>query len=201
MIGKLKGKLSEIDKNIGYIETASGVFYKLYLPPKLLENTNLNKNIELYTYLQVREDNLTLFGFENKEQFNVFEMLLSVDGIGPKSAFNIISYTDSKKILKAVTDNNLDFFCSIPGIGKKTAQKILLELSSLLKKTYELKLTELSEEDKLVIDALVSLGFKRYDSAKIINKLEKKLTVEEKIKEAIRLMTQSLSLPRKRESI
>ena len=157
MIGKIKGKLAEMDKNIGYIETASGVFYKVYLPPQLLKNTNINKNIVLYTYLQVREDNLTLYGFQNKQQFNVFEMLLTVDGIGPKSAFNIISYTDSEKILKAVTDNNLDFFCSIPGIGKKTAQKILLELSSLLKKTYELKLEELSDDDKLVIDALVSL--------------------------------------------
>jgi len=189
MIGKIKGKLAEMDKNIGYIETASGVFYKVYLPPQLLKNTNINKNIVLYTYLQVREDNLTLYGFQNKQQFNVFEMLLTVDGIGPKSAFNIISYTDSEKILKAVTDNNLDFFCSIPGIGKKTAQKILLELSSLLKKTYELKLEELSDDDKLVIDALVSLGFKRFESAKIINKLQKELTVEEKIKEAIKSMT------------
>lgn len=191
MIGKIKGKLSEIDKNIGYIETASGVFYKVYLPPKLLDNTNINKNIELYTHLQVREDNLTLYGFQNKQQFNVFEMLLTVDGIGPKSAFNIISYTEPEKILKAATDNNLDFFCSIPGIGKKTAQKILLELSSILKKTYELKLTELSEDDNLTVDALVSLGFRRYDSVKIINKLEKKLTVEEKIKEAIRRMTRN----------
>jgi len=189
MIGKIRGKLSEIDKNIGYVETSSGVFYKVYLPPKLLESTNINKNIELYTYLQVREDNMTLYGFQNKQQFSVFEMLLAVDGIGPKSAFNIISCTDSEKILKAVTANNLDFFCNIPGIGKKTAQKILLELSSLLKKTYELKLEELSEDDKLVVDALISLGFKRFESAKIINKLEKKLTVEEKIKEAIRLMT------------
>lgn len=191
MIGKIRGKLSEIDKDIGYIETRSGVFYKLYLPPKILQNNRLNKNIEVYTYLQVKEDALVLYGFQDKGEFNVFQMLLSVDGIGPKSAFNIICFSDYKQILKAVDNNNLDFFFSIPGIGKKTAQKILLELSTLVKKDYRFKPSHLSEDDKLVVEALVSLGFKRYESTRIINQLAKKLTVEEKIKQAIKLMTKN----------
>lgn len=189
MIGKLKGKLSELDGNIAFIETSGGVYYKVFLPPKIIVKNKIKSEIEIYTYLQVREDNLTLFGFENKKQFRLFEMLLSVDGIGPKSAFNIISFADSDKILDAVVHNNLDFFTTIPGIGKKTSQKILLELSSQLKKPFNLTSIVLSQDDALVVDALVSLGFKKFESTKVVVKLDKKLSVEEKIKDAIRKMT------------
>ncbi len=189
MIGKLKGKLSELDGNIAFIETSGGVFYKVFLPPKIILKNKIKDEIEIYTYLQVREDNLTLFGFENKKQFHLFEMLLSVDGIGPKSAFNIISFADTDNILEAAAHNNLDFFNSIPGIGKKTAQKILLELSSQLKKPFDLTSIVLSQDDILVVDALVSLGFKKFESTKIVIKLGKKLSVEDKIKEAIIMMS------------
>ena len=92
MIGKLKGKLVEVDKNIGLIETSGGVFYQVYLPPALLTTTYSLQPIELYTYLQVRDDALVLFGFETKKQHDFFLLLLTVSGVGPKTAFNVISF-------------------------------------------------------------------------------------------------------------
>lgn len=189
MIGKIKGKLVETDGNIGLIETSGGVIYNVYLTPSILKSYDVGKHIEVYTYLQVREDALTLYGFENKSKFQLFQMLLAVDGVGPKSGFNIVSFTDSESIFDAVHANNVNFFSSIPGVGKKTAQKILLELSSKIGKEFDLSSMNLSVDETTVVDALVSLGFKRSDCHGILSKLDKKLSVENKIMQAMKLMT------------
>ena len=78
--------------------------------------------------MQVREDNLTLYGFEDRAKYRFFTMLLGVDGVGPKSAFTIVSHTDPSEMLEAVAQSNVDYFSSVPGIGKKTAQKIVAEI-------------------------------------------------------------------------
>src|SRR3989339_724099 len=102
MIGKLKGKLVEVDKNIGLIETSGGVFYQVFLP------TSLNSPIELYTYLQVRDDALVLFGFETKKHHDFFKLLLTVSGVGPKTAFSVISLVPLDKLVQCVTSNDVD---------------------------------------------------------------------------------------------
>lgn len=191
MIGKIRGIISEIEGNIGLIETNSGVFYQVYLPPKLLKNCQRGDQIEIYTYLQVKQDGLILFGFENRKQFQLFEMLLLVDGVGPKSAFNIVCFQEPEKIIQAAKENDVGFFCSIPGIGKKSAQKILLELSGHLKEAFQPISINLTQEDNLIIEALVSLGFRKSEAIKVITKIDKKLTMEEKIKQAIRLVSKS----------
>ena len=84
MIGKLKGKLVEVDKNVGLIETSGGVFYQVFLPPYFLSLSVLAQ-VVIYTYLQVRDDALVLFGFETKEQHDFFLLLLTVSGVGPKT--------------------------------------------------------------------------------------------------------------------
>lgn len=189
MIGKIKGILSEIDDILALIETPSGLSYYVYLSLDILKQQKIGHPIEVYTYLQVREDNLTLYGFKNKKQYKMFQLLLKVSGVGPKSAFTIISHKDAEGILKAVKQNNADFFGDISGIGRKTAQKILLELSQKLGQTFDLSAFTLSDEDVMVVDALVSLGFQKHEAGKALSKLEKELSIEEKIKEAIRLMT------------
>jgi Holliday junction DNA helicase RuvA len=186
MIGKLKGKLVEIDGNVGLIETSGGVFYQAYLPPKLLTTTYPLQPIELYTYLQVRDDALVLFGFETKRQHDFFLLLLTVSGVGPKTAFNVISTLKTEDIVRAVTTNDVDSL-KVPGLGKKTAMKIILELSSKLKSDFDMSKMVLTDDDQTVISALVSLGFKSLDARKIVSKLPKNLTVEEKIKEALKM--------------
>lgn len=194
MIGKLKGKLVEVDKNIGLIETSGGIFYQVFLPPSLLSNFQVldlsssiyhPSSIEIYTYLQVRDDALVLFGFETKQQHDFFLLLLTVPGVGPKTAFSVISYVPLDSLIKFVKSNDVDSFTQVPGLGRKTAMKIILELSSKFKTDFDMKNMVLSDDDQTVISALISLGYKSYDAKKIISKLPKNLSVEEKIKKAL----------------
>src|SRR5205809_152208 len=132
MIGKLKGTLTEIDGNIGLIETSSGVFYQVFLTSHLLSTIKFPSTIELYTYLHVREDALVLFGFQSKKEYEFFKLLLGVSSVGPKTAFSVISNTKVDELIKAVQDNNVEYVTRVPGLGRKTAMKIVLELSQKL---------------------------------------------------------------------
>lgn len=189
MIGKLKGTISEVQGTIVLLETAGGVFYSLYCMPDLISAHKIGDTVAMYTYLQVREDALTLFGFSSKEAHDLFQMLLSVDGVGPKLGFAIISFAQPKNITDAVLQQNVSFFNGIPGVGKKTAQKILLELSSKMNQEYTIKNQILSSDEKTIIDALVALGFDKNESNSILSKLDNSLSLEDKIKQAIQLLT------------
>ncbi len=187
MIGKIKGKLVEVDGNIGLIETSGGVFYQVFLPSSLIPNRLVPNPspIELYTYLQVRDDALVLFGFETKKHHDFFKLLLTVSGVGPKTAFSVISAIKLDQLVSSVQSNDVDAFTQVPGLGRKTAMKIILELSSKLKSDFDMSKMVLSDDDQTAVSALVSLGYKSYDAKKIISKLPKNLTVEEKIKKAL----------------
>lgn len=188
MIGKLKGILTDIDGNVGLIETASGISFQVFLTPAIITHNKLGSKISFYTHLQVREDALTLFAFETKEQYQFFILLLSVSGVGPKTAYLVISYANIPDLIVAISDNNIDYFSSIRGLGKKTSMKIILELSQKLKQSFSLDKMSLSDDDKIVVDALVSLGFKPNEVKSILSKLSKTSSVEEKIQEALRLI-------------
>ncbi|OGK23339.1 Holliday junction DNA helicase RuvA [Candidatus Roizmanbacteria bacterium RIFCSPHIGHO2_02_FULL_38_11] len=189
MIGKLKGKLVEVEGNLGLIETSGGVFYQLYLTPSIIKQHKEKSEIEVYTYLQVREDALVLFGFESKKEYDFFKLLLAVSGVGPKTAFSVISFSKIDDLIKAIKENNSDYFIKIPGLGKKTAMKIILELSQKFESEFKLEKMYLSEEDKIVVDALISLGFKSIQAKKLLSQLAKNLSLEDKIKEGIKLAT------------
>ena len=187
MIGKLKGKLVEVEGNVGLIETSGGVFYQVFLPTSFIR-LSLGEGgspIELYTYLQVRDDALVLFGFETKKHHDFFKLLLSVSGVGPKTAFSVISNIPLVILVSSVTSNDVDAFTKVPGLGRKTAMKIILELSSKLKSDFDMSKMVLSDDDQTAVSALVSLGYKLFDAKKIISKLPKHLSVEKKIKEAL----------------
>lgn len=189
MIGKIRGTLSEIDGNVGLIETSSGVFYEVFLPQSLLTLSPGNKQIEVYTYLHVREDAQILFGFKGRKEHQFFKVLLSVSGIGPKTAFSIISYCEVIDLLAAVRNNDLSYFSKIPGLGKKTAMKLILELSQKMDQEFKMEKMYLSDEDKTFVDALVSLGFKSSQAKEMLQRIPQDFTLEQKIKEGIRLAT------------
>ena len=186
MIGKLKGKLVEVDANVGLIETSGGVFYQVYLPPSLSSKVQNLSSIELYTYLQVRDDALVLFGFETKQQHDFFKLLLTVSGVGPKTAFSVISNIKLDQLVQLVQSNDVAGFTKVPGLGRKTAMKIILELSTKLKSDFDMSKMVLSDDDQTAVSALVSLGYKSFEAKKLVSKLPKNLSVEEKIKEALK---------------
>lgn len=184
MIGKIFGKITEIHGNEGYIDTASGVSYKVYLTPNLAHISD--KEITVYTYLNVREDELTLFGFETYELHKVFEYLIAVDGVGPKTAYTIVCTSQPDEIRKAAQGNDVAFFQKIKGIGKKTAQRILIDLSSRFGAEFDLEASESESQDEIdAIDALVSLGFKRKQAADALKSADPKASMEEKLKQAL----------------
>lgn len=191
MIGKIKGKLIELEGNVGLIETESGVSYEVNLTPTLISSHELNKSLELYTYFQVRDDAQVLFGFKTRKEQNLFKLLIFVSGVGPKIAFTVVSFSKENELIKAIKMNDVNFFSRIPGLGKKTAMKIILELSQKLQSEFKMEKMYLSEEDKTVVDALVSLGFKSQEAKKIMARLPKNLSVEEKIRQGLRLASNS----------
>lgn len=190
MIGKLKGKLTEVEGNVGLLETKGGVYYSVFLTPKLIVDHSVENEIEVYTYLQVRDDALVLFGFENKAKYDFFRLLLGVQGVGPKTAFSVVSFLNEDELYEAVRKNLPDDFTKVPGLGKKTAMKIILELSTKFKSGFDMKNMVLSDEDKTVVEALISLGFKSHDAKQAVSKLPKNLSVEDKIKSALKKTAQ-----------
>jgi len=189
MIAKLTGTLSEFDEKSAVIDTASGVSYELFIMPSALSNKQLGDSLSVYTYLQVRDDAHVLFGFVSNEEKRFFHLLLSVPGVGPKTAFSIVSHITFEQAVKAVRSNTVKLFSEIPGIGKKTAMKILLELSVKFKTEFKFE-QQLSSDDKTVIDALVELGYKKSEAQQLFEKLPKELSIEKKIQEALRMSVQ-----------
>ena len=186
MIGKINGVLSSVEGNVGLIETQGGVSYEIFLTPNLLSK-KIGSEIDLRTYLQVRDDAFVLFGFESVEQHHFFKLLLSVSGVGPKTAFNVVSHTKVNELLQAVKENDVEYFTQVPGLGKKTSMKIILELSQMVKSEFKFSQINMSDDDKTVIEALIALGYKTQEAKNLFSKLPKDLSIEEKIKHALKL--------------
>lgn len=189
MIGKIIGTVSSLEANVALVQTVGGVGYLVYLTPPLLSRAIVGEEIELITYLHVKEDGLTLFGFENTEKFRLFQLFLGVDGVGPKLAYTIISFASVAELIGAVTAQNPAFFSSIPHVGKKTAHKILLELSSKLDTEFAPQTFVLSKDEVTILDAIGALGFDRKEAQAVLPTLKADLVIEEKIKEVIRELT------------
>jgi Holliday junction DNA helicase RuvA len=148
----------------------------------------VGSEVNLYTFLDVKEDSLVLFGFDSYESFEMYGLLLSVDGVGPKTAYTIISAYESSKILDAIKRNDVFFFQDVKGIGKKTAQRIIVDLASKIGAEADLDSMYVTE-DKDAVEALVSLGFKKQDVLKALQKVDKGVPLEEKLKLALQHLT------------
>src|SRR3989344_423161 len=167
MNGFLSGILKAIHGRQAII-LVNGVGYSVALP------TNANfmpgKEVELFIHTHVREDALSLFGFKDESSLDLFEKLISVSGVGPKSALAIISAGSPEVIRKAIEASNLNFFTAISGIGKKGAQKIIIELKSKISQTdNDLGLLEGNSE---LTEALTQLGFNRTEIIPISSQID-----------------------------
>lgn len=189
MIASLKGKISEgIEGNI--IVDVNNVGYQVRIPTSLVgEVTTRQDDVQLFIHTHVREDALDLYGFLDKNDLYLFKMLINVSGIGPKTAINILS-AGADGVRKAVVDGDVSFFTSIPKVGTKNAQKIIIELKSKLGSIKELDLTgKENQEMKEIVEVLVGMGFSQKESYQAVKKIPKDLkTLEEKIRSALKLL-------------
>ncbi|HPX94639.1 MAG TPA: Holliday junction branch migration protein RuvA [Candidatus Moranbacteria bacterium] len=157
MIAKLKGKISFFHGNYVVIDV-NDVGYKVQVTAHTLGRIASSSEVELYTHTYVREDTLSLFGFLELEEFDMFELLISISGIGPKAALGILSIADPKMIRAAVLSEDPSILTRVSGVGKKIAQRVILELKN---KVSDLTANqkEKASADSEAFEALASLGY------------------------------------------
>ncbi|MBI4098162.1 MAG: Holliday junction branch migration protein RuvA [Candidatus Levybacteria bacterium] len=188
MIGSLRGKVILQDGNHILVETG-GVGYRVLVSSKVLSGKK-NGEITLFTYTHVREDALELFGFPEISDLKLFENLIGVSGVGPKTAMAIFSFSDRESIVNAVLKGDVDFFTKVPRLGKKNAQKIIIELKSKLGDTSILDLNSIDSKDsEEVFTALKSFGFSHKEITDALKNIDKEAkTSEDKIKLALKYL-------------
>ena len=194
MIAYLKGKL--VIKSVDYIVIdVQGIGYKVYMSKTAIDKLEEEKEIKVYTYLKVREDDISLFGYNSLEELHMFELLISVGGIGAKSAIAILSNITPSKFALAVITSDVNTLKKLQGIGPKTAQRIILELKDKIKTEEAIENQEntikqeeqIQEDMEELIQALQVLGYRRYEINNILPKIKEE-TLEDRIKEALQYL-------------
>ena len=159
MIASLKGVVAAIEADSIVLEVG-GIGYQVFVPAPVKENLQVGEALFLFTRLIIREDNWSLCGFDTKESREYFNLLIGVNGIGVRLAILILSTLSPELSRRAVFNEQADIFCRVPGIGKKTAQKILLYLQDRIPETHSLdRIAALTDVDSEVLSALTALGY------------------------------------------
>lgn len=187
MIAHLTGKIINRTSS-GLIIDVSGVGYWVDCTHSFLKNCQLDQEISVYTHQYVREDEVSLYGFETLEQLQLFRHLISISGIGPRLAIGIIDRAEPEEIIKAIGREDLSFFTTVPGIGKKNAARIVLELKT---KLTDQAISGLPSEPETgeVVDALRSLGFVKKEILPVIQDLPSDWSLEKKVKETLKRLS------------
>lgn len=167
MIGSIRGLVIYIGSDYILIDN-HGIGYRVFF--NHLEKIKLNEEIFVFTYLQVREDDLSLYGFLSKEEYDLFIRLISVKGLGAKIASNILKRATVSEIIKAIEEKDINFIKSLPGIGNKTASQIVLDLKG---KLIDSAINDIDDGKlKQVSEALKNFGFKPNEIRPILSKLK-----------------------------
>ena len=194
MFAYIKGSLEQKSNNYVVIDVG-GIGYKIFMATKAIEALGeIGEVVKVHTHYYVREDNISLYGFNTNEELRMFELLLQVSGIGAKSAIAMLSEISPSSFALAVISDDISQLVKIPGIGKKTAARIVLELKDKLKteeaitKTEEVKLSISNEEETSeAIAALQVLGYTKREIEKALENIDtKNLQLEEIIKQGLK---------------
>ncbi len=197
MFAYIKGSLEEKASNFVVIDV-SGIGYKIFMSDSAIQKIGeIGEIVKVHTHYYVREDNISLYGFLSNDELKMFELLLQVSGIGAKSAIIMLSNITPSNFVLAVITNDVSKLTKIPGIGAKTAQRIILELKDKLKtesaasKTEETRsVLEKSEVIDEAISALQILGYNKKEIEKALEKIDKtNITVEELIKKGLTILS------------
>ncbi len=168
---------------------SGGIGFKIAVPEPTAARFQDGAAVFLHTYLQVREDALSLFGFETEEELAIFELLLTVSGVGPKVALSTLSTLSPDALRLALANNEPAMIARVPGVGKRTAEKIVVELKDKIKAPVSgiEALANINAADAEVIDALIALGYSVVESQRAVQALPKDVTqVEERLRLALR---------------
>jgi len=191
MITTVRGQITQIEDKAIILEVG-GVGLRVFVPLPLITHVKVGENFLLQTYLAVREDALNLYGFETIADRNLFTVLLSVDGVGPKAALSVLSTLDNETIHAAVFNEQDEILNRVPGVGKKTALKIILYLKDRLKPSSNLdRIAAFSDTDSEVLAALTALGYSVVEAQRAIQSVPK--DTPDIVEERLRIALQGLS--------
>lgn len=197
MIGMLVGKIEQRTTEYVIVMTAGGVGYLVFLPLNDLAEVAEGESVKLWVHTSVREDAITLYGFLSESAYKLFEMLLTVKGVGPKIALGILSSTQPENFILAVQNKDLHYLTQLPGIGKKGAERMLLELKdkfgTVESNEWQPAATKtvVAESNAVTeaMDALTSLGYARTEIMPVLKQIEnvEQLASEEILRQALKL--------------
>ena len=195
MIAYIKGKLEVKTKDYIIIDV-NGIGYKIFMSDTSINELDKGKEVKIYTYMRVREDDISLYGFCTNEELKMFEQLLSVSGVGAKSALTILSNISPSSFALAIISGDVATLKNLPGIGPKSAQRMILELKDKMKtqdaietEFIPVKNVAINDKAKDAVEALQVLGYARRDIDLAISKIDtKELSVEEIIKQGLKYL-------------
>lgn len=191
MIGSLKGVVEAVFRDTVIVDTGQ-LGYGVYVPVSVLAKVQEGDRVRLFTHLAVRENAHDLYGFETKEELSWFELLLTVSGVGPRSALSVLNAVDTASLSRAIATKDAAGLSRAYGIGKKTAEKIVLELRE--KVAAEPSVSHSAGADGEVIDALVGLGYSVKEARDAVHALPGTVEgTEAKVREAIRIASRGVS--------
>ncbi len=185
MIAKLRGKVDFVRSGYAVVEVL-GVGYKVFMNEIALAKVSSQEEVELFIYTHVREDQLALFGFLTLEELEIFELLLSISGIGPKAGLGILNIASPQAIKTAISSGDSSILTRVSGIGKKTAERIILELKNKIGEVAKGK-EEIVRDEQEVLEALVAMGYSVSEAREAIKAIPKEAkNISEKIRWALK---------------
>ncbi len=192
MIASLHGKLESLGSD-GATINVGGVGFQVYMPTSTLSTLGkIGEEVKLHTYLHLREDNAALYGFASTDELGLFQNLISVSGLGPKLALAMLSAMNIEKLTMAIATSSADLLTEVPGIGKKMASRLILELKEKIGAGWiTTPAVQLAEENAEVLAALTSLGYSVSEATRAVASLppDSKLSLEDKVKQALAYFT------------
>lgn len=200
MIYNVRGTLTYTDINYAVVE-CGGVGFKCFVSMTTLkELPPLGKEANLYTYLAVREDAMDLFGFATQQELDAFKLLITVSGVGPKAAMAVLSVLPPDRLSIAVSSGDVKSIQSAQGVGKKTAERIVLELKdkmlgiapSNVAAVQSIQAVASNSDAQEAVEVLVSLGFNQSDAATVVGAMDKGLSVDDMIRKGLKQLSSQL---------
>lgn len=194
MIASIEGEVIGIGDSFIVVRVGGGVGMQIFTPTPLRARLRMMERIFLHTHLIVREDLLALYGFDNEQEREYFNLLLGVNGVGPRLALSVLSTLSIDAIRRAVASEQSEVFARVPGVGKRTAQKILLHLQDKIKSGDFLDLpgANVAGIDEAVLEALTTLGYSVVEAQTAIQSIPRD-TSQEDVEERLRIALQYFS--------
>lgn len=189
MIALLSGTLASVSLHGDVVIDVNGVGYKVHVPENDINDMHVGNVMTMHISTHVRDDAITLFGFHDPSARDLFDKLTSVSGIGGRIALAMISVLSPRGIVDALDTSDVDMLCRVPGIGKKTAQRMIVELSHVAGIKDLFVPGPVNSQLKDVSDALEELGYRKEEIASVINDIDDTLSVDVMIKESLRLLS------------